>query len=64
MKLTTPLKVLLIAIFVLPGIACSGPSTYTRAAGTVAVGSNPVVADPPGTMNKEEYEHSASYPPG
>ncbi len=65
MKPATPLKALAIAIFVIPGIACSGPSTYTRAAGTDAVGSDPVVADPPsGTMDREEYEHSTSYPPG
>ena len=63
MKPTTPLKALVVAIFVLPAIACSGPSTNTRAAGPNAVGSNPVAAGG-GIMDREEYEHSSSYPPG
>ena len=65
MKPATLFKALVITIFVLPGIACSGPSTYTRAAGITVVVPNPGVADPPGgIMNRDEYEHSPSYPPG
>ena len=65
MKPTTPLKALVVASFLLPVVACSSPSTYTRAAGPNAVGSNPIAGDPRGgIMDREEYEHSASYPPG
>jgi hypothetical protein len=65
MKRTTLFRALVITAFVLPGIACSGPAIDTRAAGTGAVGSTPGVADTPrGPMNKEEYEHSQSFPPG
>lgn len=62
---STPFKVVIITIFVLPGIACSGPSTYTSAARTIVVGPNSGVADPPGgIIDRDEYEHSPSYPPG
>ena len=65
MKRTTLFKALVIAIFVLPGIACSGSPAYTRAPGTTVVGSTPEAADPPGDiMDRHEYEHSPSYPPG
>jgi hypothetical protein len=66
MKPATLLKALVIAMFVLSGGACSGPSAVTRAVGADTVGSAPVAADPPGggIINREEYEHSASYPPG
>ncbi len=65
MQRTRLFKALIIAIFVIPGVACSGSPTYTRAAGTTAVGPTPEAADPPGgIMNRDEYEHSLSYPPG
>jgi hypothetical protein len=65
MQRTTLFKALVMVIFVLPGIACSGSPTYTRAASTTAVGSAPEAADPPGgIMNRGEYEHSPSFPPG
>jgi hypothetical protein len=65
MKRTTLFRALVITAFVLPGIACSGRAIDTRAAGTDAVGSTPEVADPPsGIMNRDEYEHSPSFPPG
>jgi hypothetical protein len=65
MKRATLFKALVITAFLLPGGACSGPAVGTRAAGTDAVGSTPEVADPPrGPLNKEEYEHSPSFPPG
>jgi hypothetical protein len=64
MQRTTLFRALVIAIFVLPSVACSGSPTYTRAAGT-AVGPTPGAADPlGGIMNRDEYEHSPSYPPG
>jgi hypothetical protein len=45
-------------------VACSGAPTYTRAAGP-AIGAAPAAADPPrGIMDRDEYEHSPSYPPG
>jgi len=56
MKRATSFKALLIAIFVLPGVACSAPATSSRA---------PRIADPPGgIMDRDEYEHSGSYPQG
>jgi hypothetical protein len=65
MKRATLFKALVITAFVLPGIACSGSAIDTPAAGTDVVGSTPGVAHPPrGPMNKEEYEHSPSFPPG
>jgi hypothetical protein len=58
------LKALAIAI-TLPIVACSNSPTYTRAVGP-AIGSAPAAADPPGggIINRDEYEHSPSYPPG
>lgn len=62
MQRATLFKALVIAIFVLPGVACSG---YTRAAGSTVVRPTPEAADPPGgIMNRDDYEHSPSYPPG
>jgi hypothetical protein len=62
----TLFRALVIAIFVLPGVACSGLPTYTRAAGDTAVGPPRDTVDRPGggIMNRDEYEHSPSYPPG
>jgi hypothetical protein len=56
------LKALLIAI-TLPVVACTGSPTYTR---TVGPAIGPAAADPPGggIINRDEYEHSPSYPPG
>jgi len=65
MKRATMFKALVITAFVLPAIACSGPAIDMRAAGTDAIGATPGVADPPGgIMNRDEYEHSPSFPPG
>ena len=62
MQRATLFKALVIAIFVLPGVACSA---YTRAAGSTVVRPTPEAADPPGgIMNRDDYEHSPSYPPG
>jgi hypothetical protein len=65
MKRATPLKALVVAVLVLPGIACSGPAIDTRAADTDAIESTPGPADPPSNiMNRDEYQHSPSFPPG
>jgi hypothetical protein len=61
----TLFRALVIAIFVLPGVACSGFPTYARAAGDTAIGPPLDAVDPPGgIVNRDEYEHSPSYPPG
>jgi hypothetical protein len=65
MNWATLCKALVITIFVLSGVGCSGPATNTPATGTDALGSTPGVADPPPPiMDRDEYEHSSSFPPG
>jgi len=65
MKRTTPFKALIIASFALQGVACADPAATTRPAATNAASSTPDPADPPsGIINREEYEHSPSFPPG
>jgi hypothetical protein len=65
MKWATLYNALVIGIFALPGVGCSGPATNTRATGTDALGSSPGVAHQPARiMNRDEYEHSPSFPPG
>ena len=63
MKTATLFKAIVVALPLLSAIACAGPSTYTNVAGTDAIGSDP---EQPGggIMNREQYEHSPSYPPG
>jgi hypothetical protein len=56
-------KAVVIAI-ALPVVACSASPTHSGGA-EMTVGSAPRTADPPSNiMNKDEYEHSPSYPPG
>jgi hypothetical protein len=66
MKTVTLLKALVVTLPLLCAIACAGPSTYARAAGTDGVGPYPAIAEQPGggIMSRAQYEHSASYPPG
>jgi hypothetical protein len=65
MRRATLFKAIVITIFALPSVGCSGPATDPHAAGTDAVGSLHGVANPPaGIMNRDEYEHSPSFPPG
>jgi len=54
----------LVITLALPVVACSGSPTYTRTAGP-SIGAAPAAADPRrGIMDRDEYEHSPSYPPG
>ena len=63
MKRLALFKALVITL-ALPVVACSGSPIYTRTVGP-AIGPAPAAADPPaGIMNRDEYEHSPSYPPG
>ena len=64
MKRAALFKALVITL-ALPVVACSGFPTYTRAAGP-AIGPAPASAERPGggIMDRDEYEHSPSYPPG
>ena len=63
MRRVALLNALVIAI-TLPVGACSGSPTYTRAVGP-AIGSDPAAADRSrAIIDREEYLHSPSYPPG
>jgi len=59
------LKLFAIAILVFPVVACSGLQSYSSVSGANINGSSATPAKTSGgAVSREEYEHSAAFPPG